>query len=400
MSSFTPDQLAVVQIAIKVSSSLSFIGTLAIILHMVMNSSARKSNINRLIFYMSICDCIASQFQFVGNYGFNSGDQTLCTIQGFFIQWMTFGAILWSAAISINILILFSKQRSADSLKAYEKWYALVAYGMTFVIAFALIFIESEEPSLKGKGMYDSATLWCWVKGGSTGNWARFGVFFFPLWGVFLFNVCIYSYVGRIVYKTSRDLENLKIRRQSPWEIYVRKTVLYMIAFIINWLPATVNRIQGLIPGSQPVFMLFVLHAIFTPLQGFLNALVYFFSVKMSNSRFMRGKNVEDDVDIQPKSQSFGSSSPASSINTKYEVEYVGEFINDQKNNDVKQMRFSTINYAMKDYVVDPGLFNDDYKPAKGPAPPKPPSPRRDSLYFATSRESLMVLPEVAHVHM
>ena len=44
------------------------------------------------------------------------------------------------------------------------------------------------------------------------------------------------------------------------------------------WIPGTVNRIQNVAAPNNPIFVLFLFHALFTPLQGFFNFLVYSFA--------------------------------------------------------------------------------------------------------------------------
>ena len=56
-----------------------------------------------------------------------------------------------------------------------EKWYFLINYGITFLIALVLAFIHD----YRGK-MYGDATLWCWIAKGWDG--VRIATCYAPAW--------------------------------------------------------------------------------------------------------------------------------------------------------------------------------------------------------------------------
>jgi len=57
----------------------------------------------------------------------------------------------------------------------------------------------------------------------------------------------------------------------------LRNVSLYLLAFVATWLWGSINRIFTFQHGGD-VYGLWVMHAFFTPLQGFLNFLVYFWT--------------------------------------------------------------------------------------------------------------------------
>ncbi|KAJ3091282.1 hypothetical protein HK102_001081 [Quaeritorhiza haematococci] len=128
--------------------------------------------------------------------------------------------------------------------------------------------------------------------------------FFGVLWAIFFFNLVVYIYVGHVVMSSRRKFRRGTSNHRTPSRSmtdgnaatvggggggggnsgaadqtmlrYFRKTAFYMAAFFVNWSFGTINRIQNLIAPRNPIFVLFLLHATFTPLQGFLNSAVYF----------------------------------------------------------------------------------------------------------------------------
>lgn len=61
----------------------------------------------------------------------------------------------------------------------------------------------------------------------------------------------------------------------SGYKTVVVRVSLYILAAVISNFPALLNRIQNVIAPEHPIFALFILHSIFNPLQGLMNAIVY-----------------------------------------------------------------------------------------------------------------------------
>lgn len=61
----------------------------------------------------------------------------------------------------------------------------------------------------------------------------------------------------------------------SAFKTVVIRVSLYILAAVVSNFPALLNRIQNVIEPENPIFALFILHSIFNPLQGLMNAIVY-----------------------------------------------------------------------------------------------------------------------------
>jgi hypothetical protein len=57
---------------------------------------------------------------------------------------------------------------------------------------------------------------------------------------------------------------------------YTKCAILFAVSILITWVPASINRIYGLIYPVDPSFALNVGSAIVLPLQGFWNTVIYF----------------------------------------------------------------------------------------------------------------------------
>jgi hypothetical protein len=57
---------------------------------------------------------------------------------------------------------------------------------------------------------------------------------------------------------------------------YTKCALLFAVSILITWVPASVNRVYGLIYPTKPSFALNVGSALVLPLQGFWNTVIYF----------------------------------------------------------------------------------------------------------------------------
>ena len=61
----------------------------------------------------------------------------------------------------------------------------------------------------------------------------------------------------------------------------IRRLKLYLVVFLITRIPSITNRVAEMV-SQESTFVLILLHAIFSPLQGFLNALIYGMNKKIT----------------------------------------------------------------------------------------------------------------------
>lgn len=74
------------------------------------------------------------------------------------------------------------------------------------------------------------------------------------------------------------------VTTSAAFKTVVVRLSLYVLAALLANFPALVNRIQNLVDPRKPIFVLFVLHACFNPLQGLMNGIVYSLSKPLRKS--------------------------------------------------------------------------------------------------------------------
>jgi len=156
-------------------------------------------------------------------------------------------------------------------------WHLLVwGWSLTSAIIPLIVF-----------GGYEELETWCWI-GADYGTY-RMGLLYFPLWGIFLTNFVVIFLIVRIL---SRMMKNLMLfdpatrcRMRGRYRFVVFQTILFVVAGIVIWLPGTINRIwQYTTPDNDSPYVAKFLQALFTPIQGMLNLLIYVFPLHAQKS--------------------------------------------------------------------------------------------------------------------
>jgi hypothetical protein len=118
------------------------------------------------------------------------------------------------------------------------------------------------------------ASLWCWIESG-TGS-LRFTTFYMFVVMAWIYNLFVFLRVSYAI--RHRMQKNKRITGSSAIAIAQnavrRKMIQYLIIFFVIWFFGLLNRsIQDL--SGDTVFWALILHVLFVPMQGFLNAVVY-----------------------------------------------------------------------------------------------------------------------------
>ncbi|KNC98653.1 uncharacterized protein SPPG_06335 [Spizellomyces punctatus DAOM BR117] len=287
---FASAELQSIQVAVRVASCLSILGSCSI-LGTYLLASRFKSITNRLVFYMSVADLVASIMLSLGSFPIEHGSEAFCSAQGFIIQTYIQASMVWTLVMSMSIVFAVCKHRPLRDFMRYEKYFHAAAWGLPLISSIVLQLLREDD---KGP-VFAPSVFWCWIGGKYTSY--RMIFFYGPLWTVFIINVLGYMTIGWIVWRGNRRLtSSLEVpfnrrgisipsqRTSAAIKRYILKTSFYLLAFFINWLIPTVNRIQNMADPTYPIYGLFILHAVSAPLQGFLNSVVYFWATP----RFLR----------------------------------------------------------------------------------------------------------------
>jgi len=266
---FSPGQKDVIFAVIIVGSILSIIGSGAIILNTILfNNFFGKNKIwNRIIFYLSLCDLCGSIDLICGRSFVEGNDPQRCRFQGLRIQFFFIGSALWTAAIAINIFLVVVMNKEIYEIERFEWVYHIFIWGIC--LASSLFLFIKDYNRTDNKFIVGDAMFWCWIT--NDGGQYRLYLFFGPLWIIFFINLAVFIIMKIVIKKKNIDTNQIYAKNSIASRYH-----LYLLVLVVTWFWGTVNRIQNNVHTGKPIYPLYLLHAIFTPLQGFLNSIVYF----------------------------------------------------------------------------------------------------------------------------
>jgi hypothetical protein len=144
------------------------------------------------------------------SHGIRAGeDSWLCQMQGAMQQIGDLACILFTGLIALDLmLIIFFRRAVSQVNRMHYRVYAPTCTTISLLVGLIPLAIRNGS----GERFYGDAGPWCWV----SQSWISFQlyVFYLPLWLVFLFSVCVYVAVGRVIWKYSAQSSPLV---QMPW---------------------------------------------------------------------------------------------------------------------------------------------------------------------------------------
>ncbi|KFY95953.1 hypothetical protein V498_03031 [Pseudogymnoascus sp. VKM F-4517 (FW-2822)] len=370
-------QLSAIQLAERVSSVLSVIGCLFVITTYLRFAAFYKP-INRLVFYASWGNLATNVATIISRSGITAGvNSPLCQFQGFLIQMFMPADSLWTLAMAVNVYLTFFHRYSASQLRSLEWKYLLACYCIPFVPALVFIFIKTEERGhIFGSAVL---WCWITVEWNTLRIAVFYGPVWVVLLATMTIYVFIgrVVYANRkrlrelsatgepfsdpkpeplasktteVHIKTSElpsKLNNGPFDNNVPLEIapyaveigsnrvhlpkekgqaysianraawaYLKCAMLFFLALLITWVPATINRLATLADPNLVSFPLNFIEALFLPLQGFWNAIIYittsvpacttlyrrFFPTRASHRSFVPLSDVYPAAALEPRS--------------------------------------------------------------------------------------------------
>ncbi|KAI9218528.1 hypothetical protein BC828DRAFT_417226 [Blastocladiella britannica] len=213
-----------------------------------------------------------------------------CTGQAMLLWFSHLSAVLWAGCLATNALLVFGWEMNVKDVYKLEPIYHVIGWGIPFVVVWIPLFL----PATQDVPFYGDALLWCWI----SAAWApyRLWLFFTVLWVVFLYMLIVYVYVGFKIHSvTSRHAKTLQhgleagssasSKQFSVTYLFAKKSSLYLLAFVLTFAGASINRFYGML-NPNPSFFLFVLHVFSIPGAGIYASLVHYLSVRVeSNAR-------------------------------------------------------------------------------------------------------------------
>jgi len=272
-STFTPHQLKALSIAAIASGGLSIIGSFFMIFSFLIFYRKLKAIFFRLVFMLCISDLAISVVLVFGASGLLKKGSLLppksntCQIQGFCVQFLLQVANLYILMIALCLYRVIVSQKAHVNV-IFEVCGHIFIWGYSAALAYL--------PLKEIGGMnYSNAGAWCWIN--EAPKYARFVMLYVCVWGIIIviivMNIIIWINF-RSLYKFTLKSPNEATKKKFQ-NIY-RRLFIYPLAFIILWTPSILNRVVQVFISE--LFVLNLLQAIFLPLQGFIDAIVYGFT--------------------------------------------------------------------------------------------------------------------------
>ena len=92
----------------------------------------------------------------LSGFGNAVGTSASCVGQAFLLQFGDLSSVLWTAAMSFNLLLVLFMTRTARDLESLERYYFFGCFGVAFLFAFLPIFVYNPERGLA----YGDVEMW------------------------------------------------------------------------------------------------------------------------------------------------------------------------------------------------------------------------------------------------
>lgn len=192
-----------------------------------------------------------------------SGDpDTICIVQSVSLSFFSLASVLWTGAISLTLYlaVVTGRQEAGAPLKT------VLILIPTLSAALALL------PLLTAS--YGPAASWCWVKEDDlSGTYWSLGLFYVPLWGIFIANSVSYLAILRVE-KTQLGESNEEAHSKRN---LVARLGSYPLVLVLCFTPITITRTYEFFVDCPPV-ELYYISGFCASLVGGLNSFIYGFN--------------------------------------------------------------------------------------------------------------------------
>ncbi|KAL2815271.1 hypothetical protein BDW59DRAFT_177703 [Aspergillus cavernicola] len=298
----SPTQLYRLSIAGRTASALSLVGVATIIATFTFSKDFRSPTHRIMLInsFYNLFDFIATMISVSGPEAGNNS--ALCRFQGFSLQMFPVADVLWTVAMTWDVVLVVFYHYEPRALRRLEKKYLAIITTLSFIPAFVFLFIHNSD---KGP-LYGSVEFWCSI----SPNWVLFRIIFYyaPIWFFILVVLVLYFVIAHEIFKLRHELmlthtdclvlssatpsnesiertnnDDMKsietpiIRQQSAVSLrkFLLMPILFFLALLTTWVAPTINRIYAFKhPGEEP-YPLMVSVAALGSLRGFWNGIIF-----------------------------------------------------------------------------------------------------------------------------
>jgi hypothetical protein len=217
----------------------------------------------------------------------SAGNWATCEMQGFLIQF-SLGAMAYNASLSMYYYLIIARNWSDTKIaRRIEPFFHLLAVLLVLVTGIAGVALKLFNP-LFTNCWIASYPIWCtqsYKRLGFTNcirgdNAFLYSWFFFyaPLWISILISTICMALIFWHIRKVERAVVSTVVQHhhsRSKTSQFARQAMLYLGAFYLTWGFVSAQRILSYFFGKFWWGLSFTT-ALFLPMQGFFNALIYF----------------------------------------------------------------------------------------------------------------------------
>ena len=264
-----------------VSSCLSLLGSITIIRLIILRKKFSKFTYDRILFALSCTDVLMSMdvalFAFLtpretSRRIYSIGNSTTCkAIASLFTLGGT-GSFLYSGMLSFYFLLKIRYQVTDSKMKnVYERYFHVIAIGLPLTTTIVGISLDVFDESRFGPG--------CWVVDRPMFGWISTALpYFIILPAVIINNVLIFCSVRATLDKRRDSIANRQAADNRLKTVAVQ-SFMYVSSFLLAFTWSGAARVlesQDFHEDSEgDMYLLLVLQAIFSPMQGIFNMIIY-----------------------------------------------------------------------------------------------------------------------------
>ena len=285
-ATFDASEIRTVVLTQRSAGILSLFGSLFIIMAIITKpQKVRWSTYNQIVLNISFFDALSSTAYIIGTaftpkelaLPGSIGNAATCGFQGWLFQ-IGIASVYYSLVLWVYFLLVVKYNWTERKFSKVTKWVHLGVVAVALIMAFAVIHFVSPD------------YRWlCYLASphGDYNSWAGVVFFIIPvarcMIAMTVLTVIFVRYVLKVHRKTqSKTMQRKGRQRRSLASRTVWQSVWFLLVFYAVWL---IQFAAFSIPRTSSNYWLFVLPAIFAPLQGFLNALVVFCRDRKSMQR-------------------------------------------------------------------------------------------------------------------
>jgi len=255
--------LEVIEIAQRVTSSCSIIGSSIVCALFFYLRWWNSSTHHVILFYISIADILYSTNFMLGPWVLNN--HTWCTFQAWLGQMFGLATQMWLTVLGFNLLLQMKYYWKDEKCRRMMRFYHGFVWGIPFVLSILPVIEDIMVP----------LGTWCWITSREPG-WRL--TLYIPMWINFGFNLCIITMVIRLlrwlITTVPKDMENSS-RVKRHYRFVTCQTLMFVVAGMLCWSMSTIIRVSQAIHDYDIPYEMLFLQATLLPFQGIFNLLVY-----------------------------------------------------------------------------------------------------------------------------